>query len=100
MLGYTAEELKGKDISEIVYPDDMDRIRSLAPVRTGPRMTRKLEIRLKKKGNGPLYTTINWVQIDATGVYDDGFVGDGKTVFRNPSGIKVTDFHPLFHAEI
>jgi PAS domain S-box-containing protein len=87
MLGYTAEELKGKDISEIVFPDDLDRIKSLAPVRTGPRMTRKLEIRLKKKGNGPVYTAINWVQINATGVYDDDFVGDGKKESRGkPKG--------------
>lgn len=82
LLGYTPEKLYGKHISEIIIPEDHDKIRRLTEMRTGTRATKGLEVRLKRQNNAPIFSIVNWVTINASGVYEDGYIGDGRAESR------------------
>ncbi len=82
LLGFTPGELLGEHISVIVADEDRDNLLPIAAVRTGARMTRGVEVRLKKKNQDSVHAAVNWVTINASGSYAGGFVGDGEESSR------------------
>ncbi len=82
LLGFTPGELLGEHISVIAADEDRDKLLPIAAVRTGARMTRGVEVRLKKKNQGSVHAAVNWVTINASGSYAGGFVGDGEESSR------------------
>ncbi|MFC1550992.1 PAS domain S-box protein [Candidatus Latescibacterota bacterium] len=81
LLGYKTNELVGKNISEIICEEDLDKFGRIAEKRTGARSTIGLEVRLKGKKRIK-YVEMKWVGINSTGIYDNGYVGDGKKTSR------------------
>jgi len=81
ITGYKADELIGKNISEIVYKGDLDKIEMLNEKRTGDRAVRRLELRIIGK-RGIKYTETRFIGVNATGVYENGYIGDGKKESR------------------
>ncbi|MFC1650491.1 PAS domain S-box protein, partial [Candidatus Latescibacterota bacterium] len=81
LLGYKTNELIGKNISEIICDEYLEKFERIAEKRTGVRSTVGLEVRLKgKKCNK--YVEMKWVGINSTGIYENGYVGDGKVESR------------------
>lgn len=83
--GYTPEDLIGRNMSELVHPDDLPRARyALMERRTGARRTRSLEIRLLSKTLISVPFEINSRSVDpdpvflleAEGLYRDDRVAD------------------------
>ena len=86
IIGKISEELIGKNISEIVYKDDLDKVERINERRTGKRAVRRLELRLTGK-KGIRHVETRYVGINATGVYENGYNGDGKIESRGePKG--------------
>ena len=71
ITGYESDELIGKNISEIVYKDDLDKVELIKERRTGNRAIRRLELRLKGK-KGIKYIETRWIGVNATGLYLPG----------------------------
>ncbi len=76
LLGYEPDELIGKNISEIICEEDIDKFERIAEKRTGVRSTVGLEVRLKGKKK-IRFVEMKWVGINSTGIYADGYIGNG-----------------------
>jgi len=85
ITGYEAGELIGKNIAELLHPEDGGKIRQCNERRTGRRKTRRLELRLQGK-EGTQHAEGRWVGINATGVYDHGYIGDGWSESQGQTG--------------
>ncbi|MFC1556479.1 PAS domain S-box protein [candidate division KSB1 bacterium] len=75
--GHKPDEITGKNITEIVLDDDLEKVKLINEKRTGDRAVRRLELRLIGKDVEARYVGIN-----ATGVYENGYVGDGRIESR------------------
>ncbi|MCK4965903.1 PAS domain S-box protein, partial [bacterium] len=86
IIGYKSDEIIGKDISEIIYKNDSDKIKHVNEKRTGARATKRLELRLKGK-EGIKDIEMRYVGVNANGIYENGYIGDGKIESRRePKG--------------
>ena len=91
LLGYRRDELIGRHYSEIVDPEDLDRVRHLFDERRiGRRAASNVEVRLRSRrrpqGDRVLHNHVVWAELTAMGVYRDprertrdGFVGSYGT---------------------
>ena len=77
ITGYEADELIGKNIVEIMHKEDWSKIKHINERRTGKRGTKRLEFRLMGKDKPKEVETL-WVGVNATGVYENGYIGDGR----------------------
>ncbi|KAA3616967.1 MAG: PAS domain-containing sensor histidine kinase [Calditrichaeota bacterium] len=88
--GYKSTELIGKNIFDLVHPDDRKKaLYKINERRTGKRSTKTLEIRLITKGNKtiPFETNITGFKTDAVfSINAEGVYNDDKTVTENFSG--------------
>ncbi len=86
IIGFESDELFGKNISEIICKDDFDKIKYINERRTGKRATRSLELRLiGKEGKKPV--KLRYVEINANGIYENGYTGEGKADSRGKATV-------------
>ena len=76
LLGYDRDELLGKHYSELIDPDDLDKVHNLFNERrTGSRAVKNAEVRLKSRisehSRGTLRPPSVWTELTAMGIYSD-----------------------------
>ncbi len=99
MFGYDAGELVGHHVEDLCHPDDLPRLRSgLSEVLAVPGLTRRLELRLRRRGGG-------WLDAEAavTNLHHDPNVRASVVTIRDVSERKRFELqltHQAFHDEL
>ena len=81
LLGFTPDELEGKTCTDIVWPEDMEKVRwHFNERRTGDRSTKRFELRFRTKRGTDASFENTWiiVELNAFGIYDKPVSGEDK----------------------
>ena len=79
---YEPEELIGKKFSKLVSPEDQAKYGAGVERRTGGRATRGIELRVVGREGKVTDAELLWTEISAAGVYENGYVGNGRKSSR------------------
>ncbi len=99
MFGYADDELVGHSVEDLCHPDDLLPVQSgLTEVLSSPGLTRRLELRLRRRGGG-------WLDAEAavTNLQDDPNVRATVVTIRDISERKQFEMqltHQAFHDEL